>query len=113
MALEPTARSSPISAAGGIEAVAAPVMPVGWLNPNASAVLTSFSAPSLAPSGAKTELHDSAKDSASVPPHDSPLAFCSSTPSSVAAVLTGNVSLGLATPLASAAVAVMILNVEP
>jgi hypothetical protein len=39
--------------------------------------------------GAKTELHDSAKACASVPPQLSPFAFWISTPSSVAAVCTG------------------------
>ena len=46
-------------------------------------MLTSRFAPSLAPSGAKTELQESAKDCRSEPPQDSPWAFWSSTPSIV------------------------------
>ena len=110
---EPTARSSPISSAAGIVERAAPRGPGSWLKPKRSAVLTSCSAPSLAPSGAKTELQESAKDCRSVPPQDSPWAFWSSTPSIVAAVWTGNLAPGLTTPSSSAPASVMILNVEP
>ena len=63
---------------------AAPGIPARWLKPNRSAVATSRAAPSLTPSGANTELHDTAKASSSVPPHSSPLALLSLTPSSVA-----------------------------
>ena len=56
----------------------------GSLKPKRSATSTSRSAPSCAPSGAKTELHDWAKEATSVPPQSSPLAFSISTPSSVA-----------------------------
>ena len=41
-------------------------------------------APTFAPSGAKTELHESMKDCVSEPPHDSPPALRSLTPDSVA-----------------------------
>ena len=49
--------------------------------------------PELAPSGAKTELQETANELRSVPPQDSPLAFCSVKPSIVASVTTGKVSL--------------------
>ena len=52
-------------------------------HPNARAIATSRRAPSLAPSGANTELQDSAKDCLSEPPHASPWALRSLTPSSV------------------------------
>ena len=86
---EPTARSSPISPAAGIVLVAAPSMPGGRLKPKSSAISTRRRAPTRAPSGAKTLLHDSAKECISVPPHDSPLAFWISTPSSLVAVCAG------------------------
>ena len=47
-------------------------------------MLTRRLAPSLAPSGAKTELHESMKACVSDPPHDSPPALRSVTPESVA-----------------------------
>ena len=59
------------------------------LKPKASARATSFLAPTLAPSGAKTELQESAKDCARLPPQDSLLALASLTPESVADVWTG------------------------
>ena len=90
IAVEPTARSSPISAAAGIVERAAPGSPGSSLKPNFSAAATSRSAPSSAPSGAKTELQDSAKEARSEPPQASPLAFSSSTPSSDVLVSTGN-----------------------
>ena len=90
-----------------------PGMPTGSLKPNFSAVATSLRAPTLAPSGAKTELHDSANDSTSVPPHDSPLAFCSRTPDRWVSVWTGKTVEGLAAPASRTAVSVIILNVEP
>ena len=89
IAVEPSARSSPISSAAGIVERSAPAMPGSWLKPNASAVPTSLSAPSSAPIGAKTELHEWANETRRDPPHASPLALVSSTPSSVAAVSTG------------------------
>ena len=81
IALEPTARSSPISAAAGIVEGAAPASPGSSLKPKRSAAATSRFAPSSAPSGAKTELHECAKLLRSVPPQNSPLAFWISTPS--------------------------------
>ena len=59
------------------------------LKPNASAMRTRRVAPSFAPSGAKTELHESMKACVSEPPHDSPPALRSVTPESVADVRTG------------------------
>ena len=50
-------------------------------------------APSRTPSGANTELHETAKALSSVPPHASPLAFCSAKPSMVASVWIAKVSL--------------------
>ena len=83
------------------------------MNPKRSAVATSLRAPSSAPSGANTELQECANDWIRLPPHDSPLAFWSCVPSSVAAVCTGNDSLRLTTPASSAPASVMILNTEP
>ena len=81
--------------------------------PYRSAASTSLSAPTFTPSGANTELHDSAKLSWKLPPQNSPLAFSSSTPSMMAALSTGNSSEGLTSRCSSAAVVVMILKVEP
>ena len=89
IAVEPSARSSPISAAAGIVERAAPASAGCLLNPKSSAVLTSFWAPTSTPIGAKTELQECAKATSSEPPQDSPFAFSSCTPSSVAAVSTG------------------------
>lgn len=111
--MEPTARSSPTLPACGIDGVSAPGMPVGSLKPKRSAAATSFGAPSRAPSGANTELHDSANASASVPPQASPPAFERSTPSSTAWVWTGNAVDGLTIPAWSAADVVMTLKVDP
>src|SRR3954451_16255444 len=83
IAEEPTARSSPISEARGIALVAAPGISGAWLKPKRSAILTSRVAPSVAPSGANTELHDTANARARVPPQFSPLALSSFTPLSV------------------------------
>ena len=83
------------------------------LKPKRSAVATSFSAPSSAPIGAKTELQEWANDAMSDPPHDSPLAFWSSTPSSVADVWTGKLSLRRTECASSAPVNVTILNTDP
>src|SRR5881275_711421 len=88
-------------------------MPGAELKPKRSAMPTSRLAPTFAPSGANTELHDSAKLFANVPPQDSPLAFSRSTPSSTALVSTGNGVAGLTSFESRAAVAVTILNVEP
>ena len=70
--------------AGGSVLSAAPGIGGWWLKPNASAMLTRAGEPTFAPSGANTELHDTANASSSVPPHSSPLALLSLTPSSVA-----------------------------
>ena len=113
MAVDPTARSSPISPAAGMVERAAPESPGSLLKPKRSAVRTSRSAPSSAPIGAKTELHEWANELISEPPHDSPLAFSSSMPSSVAAVCTGNDSERFTVPASSAPASVMILNTEP
>ena len=113
IAVEPTARSSPISPAGGIVDCAAPLGPRSVLKPNRSAISTSRSAPSCAPSGAKTELQEWANDVRSEPPQYSPLAFSSFTPSSVAACSIGNVAVRLTTPASSTPASVMILNTDP
>ena len=73
----------------GIEAAVAPGTPVGWLKPKRSATFTSRRAPSLAPIGAKTELHDFEKDSVRSPPHDSEWAFSMKRPPALAPVSTG------------------------
>src|SRR3954452_2693436 len=113
MADAPTARSSPISAGDGIVVVAAPGIGDVLLNPKRSATDTSRRAPSLAPSGAKTELHETAKAWSSVPPQTSPLAFFSATPERIASLANGYVLDSDATPSCSAPVAVIILNVDP
>ena len=113
IAVEPTARSSPISPAAGIVERAAPISCGSLLKPNRSAAATSRSAPSSAPTGANTELQECANESIKEPPHASPLAFWSSTPSSVAAVWTGKLSSRLTVPASSAPASVMILNTEP
>ena len=113
IAVEPTARSSPISSAAGIVERAAPSGPGSWLKPKRSAVSTSRFAPSSAPIGANTELQESANDCRSDPPQASPWAFWSLTPSSVVSVCTGNFSVALTTLASSAPASVTILNVEP
>src|SRR3954471_1791124 len=65
-------------------------------NPNARAVAANRRAPILAPSGANTELHDSAKARVSVPPHASSDALRSLTPDSVANVRIGYTVDGVA-----------------
>ncbi len=92
---------------------AAPAIPGSWLKPNRSAIATSRVAPSLTPSGENTELQETANASSSVPPHSSPLALFSLTPSSVANVAYGKTVCGLAIFAASTPVVVIILNVEP
>ncbi len=84
MAVDPTSSSPWICPAGGSVLSAAPGTPGAWLKPKRSAVATRRGAPSFTPSGANTELQDTAKASSSVPPHSSPLALFSLTPSSVA-----------------------------
>src|SRR3954451_21811607 len=113
IALEPTASGEPISAADGSVLGASPITDAGSLKPNFSAAATSRLPPSFTPSGAKTELHDSAKLFANEPPHDSPLAFWRSTPSITACVSTGNCVDSFTRWCSKAAVVVMILNVEP
>jgi hypothetical protein len=113
IAVEPTARSSPISPAAGMVDRAAPISPGSSLKPKRSAAATSFSAPSSAPIGANTELHEWANELISEPPQDSPCAFSSSTPSSVAAVSTGKLSFRRTVPASSAPASVMILKTEP
>ena len=83
------------------------------MKPYCSASSTRRGPPTFAPSGANTELQEWAKESVNEPPHDSPLAFSSSTPSSTAAVWTGNSSLSFTAPSSRPAVVVTILNVEP
>src|SRR5258707_6261092 len=113
MAVEPTSSSPWMLEAPGSVLSAAPSMPGAWLKPKRSAVATRRGAPSLTPSGANTELHETAKASASEPPHSSPLALLSLTPSSVAYVAYGNVVAGLATCALNTPVSVTILNVDP
>src|SRR5438309_6290408 len=67
--------------AAGIVLGRAPGNGGGSLNPKRSAISTRRLAPTLTPSGAKTELHDSTNEFSREPPHDSPLAFDSGTPS--------------------------------
>ena len=69
-----------------------------WSNPNARAIPTRRRAPTLAPSGANTELHDTVNASVKDPPQASPPAFRSSTPDRVAEVRIGYVLEGVATP---------------
>src|SRR6185437_7021464 len=80
------------------------------LKPYASASRTRRRAPSLAPSGAKTELQECANDVASEPPHDSLLALASRTPDSTAPVCTGYALDTFAIPACSAPDSVTILN---
>ena len=60
IAEEPTARSSPMCSPTGSCSRPRRGSRLGWLKPNRSAIATSRLAPSLAPSGANTELHDTA-----------------------------------------------------
>ncbi len=103
----------PVSARRGRVLSTAPATPGELLKPKRSAVATSRAAPTFTPSGANTELHDTANASARLPPHDSPLAFSSFTPSSVVKVAYGNMLLARATLASSAAVSVTILKVDP
>ena len=69
--------SPPIVLADGIVLSAAPGIEGGWLKPNRSAIATSRLAPSLTPSGANTELQETANAFRNVPPQTSPPALCS------------------------------------
>ena len=82
-------------AADGIVGSAAPGIEGCWLKPNRSAMFTSRLPPSFAPSGANTELHETANAFRNVPPHASPLAFWSVKPLIVAEVSIGNTVAGL------------------
>jgi hypothetical protein len=113
MAVDPSASASPISAAGGMLDGGSSGSREGRLKPKRSAISTSRPAPTRTPSGANTELQECAKELRNVPPQASPSAFSSRTPSSTAAVSTGNESLRSTTPCSSAAASVMILNTEP
>ena len=84
IAVEPTSSSPWICAPAAACSRPRPGCPASWLKPKRSAIATSRGAPSLTPSGANTELHETANASSSVPPHSSPLALFSLTPSSVA-----------------------------
>src|SRR5205807_1129405 len=81
MADDPISSGDVICRAGGSVLSRAPANGTGSLKPKRSAMPTSLAAPTFTPSGAKTELHDCTNASSSVPPHDSPSAFCSVTPS--------------------------------
>src|SRR3954471_18021228 len=89
IALVPTASASLSSDALGIEFGLAAGTSGCSLKPKRSAAATRRLAPILAPSGPKTELQDSAKDTASEPPQDSSLALRSLTPLSTAQDRTG------------------------
>ena len=83
----PTARSSLRSFGNWL--VTAPGTRGGALKPKRSAAASIRLRPSLAPSGAKTELQETVNACMSEPPHDSSLALRSLTPDSVANVRTG------------------------
>src|SRR5438270_2218627 len=113
MAEEPTASESPIFAADGIVGSGAPGIDGAWLNPKRSAMSTSRLAPSFAPSGANTELQETANAFRKVPPHASPPAFWSVNPLIVDEVWTGKTVPSLTIPASRAPVAVIIFIVEP
>ena len=113
IAVEPTASGPPTAPARGSVLGRAPGMSGRELKPKRSAVSTRRCAPTFTPSGANTELHDSAKLLANVPPQNSPFAFSRSTPSIVVLSCTGNGVVSFTSPASSAAVAVTILKVEP
>src|SRR5450755_3081901 len=102
-----------MSCAEGIVLSATPGIEGCWSKPKRLAVATRSAQHRLTPSGAKTELHDTAKAFTSVPPHASPLAFCMVKPLIVVWVWIGKVVLGLTIPACSAPVVVMIFIVEP
>src|SRR4051794_2335986 len=89
IALAPTASASLSSDALGIEFGFAAGPSSCSLKPKRSAAATSRLAPIFAPSGPKTELQDSAKDTASEPPQDSSLALRRRAPLSTAPLRTG------------------------
>ena len=74
---DPTASALPMLLAEGIWLSAAPWIDGDWLNPNRSATSTNRFAPSLAPSGANTELQETANALRKLPPQTSPPALCS------------------------------------
>ena len=113
MALEPISSGDVISPALGRVLSLAPKIVGGSFQPKRSAVATRRSAPTLTPSGANTELQEWAKLSVKVPPHSSPLALESGTPSIRAELTTSNSSVGLTSLWSSAAVVVTSLKVEP
>ena len=113
MADDPISSGDVICRAGGSVLSRAPAKGTGSLKPKRSAMPTSLAAPTFTPSGAKTELHDCTNASSSVPPHDSPSAFCNVTPSRTVWVATGYWVDGLAACARSAVASVTSLNVEP
>ena len=113
MAVDPRSRFEVIPSGCGIVLGFAPGNGAGSLKPKRSAMSTRRFAPTLTPSGANTELHDWTNAFSSVPPHDSPFALSSGTPSISAWVATGNVSVGFATWPVSTAANVTSLNVDP
>ena len=84
----PTARSS-LRSRRELLGMAAPGTRGGALKPKRSAAASICLRPSLAPSGANTELQESVNDCISEPPHDSSLALRSFTPDSTAYWRTG------------------------
>ena len=100
-------------AADGIVGSGAPGIDGCWLKPNRSAMSTSRLPPSFAPSGANTELHDTANAFRKVPPHASPPAFWRLNPLIVADVWIGNSVPSVTIPASSAPVAVIIFIVDP
>ena len=92
---------------------AAPGTEGGLLNPKRSAMATSRAPPTFTPSGANTELQETANALSRVPPHDSPPAFCIVKPSIVVELWIGKVVASVTMPACRAAVVVMIFIVEP
>ena len=88
----PSSRFDRWTLAGGIVLAGSPASGDGALNPKRCAMVKSRLAPSRTPSGANTELQETAKELMSVPPHASPLAFCKAKPSIVASVAIVKVS---------------------
>ena len=84
MAVDPSSSGDLIAAACGIVLGSAPASGGGRSQPMLCAIATSRLAPTRTPSGAYTELHEFTNPSPTLPPHDSPLAFWSLTPSSSA-----------------------------
>ena len=113
IAVEAISRSDTISSLCGSVLGTSPGTVGGWFQPKRSDASTRASDPTSTPSGPNTELQEWAKLSRKLPPHDSPFAFDSSTPSMSASVSTGNSVDGFTRSSSSAAVVVTILNVEP